>query len=146
MSDNNSGADAAAVENAGSIEPDAATARHTPGPWAWSGNTKNKDLHLATVHGGRQFVMTFARYGMQSGQPRFQVGHRMVDAHDLVVYERHYRADVIGINHPDAHLIAAAPELLAACKEFVRKCDAGLASSRKSYAQMSAAIAKAEGR
>ena len=46
----------------------------------------------------------------------------------------------------NADLIAAAPELLAACKEFVRKCDCGEASSRRSYAQMKAAIAKAEGR
>jgi len=46
----------------------------------------------------------------------------------------------------NARLIAAAPELLAACKEFVRKCDDGEAKSRRSYAEMSAAIAKAEGR
>lgn len=43
----------------------------------------------------------------------------------------------------NAQLIAAAPELLAACIEFVRKCDAGEAKSKRSYAQMSAAIAKA---
>ena len=42
-------------------------------------------------------------------------------------------------------LDAAAPDLLAACKEFVRKVDAGEAKSRRSYAQMKAAIAKAEG-
>ena len=35
-------------------------------------------------------------------------------------------------------------DLLAACKEFVRKCECGEASSRRSYAQMKAAIAKAE--
>lgn len=46
----------------------------------------------------------------------------------------------------NAHLIAAAPELLAACKEFVRKCDHGEARSIRSYAEMSAAITKAEGR
>lgn len=46
----------------------------------------------------------------------------------------------------DAHLIAAAPDLLAACREFVRKCETGQASSVRSYAQMQAAIAKAEGR
>ena len=42
-------------------------------------------------------------------------------------------------------LLLAAPDLLAACKEFVRKCECGEARSRKSYAQMKAAIAKAEG-
>lgn len=45
----------------------------------------------------------------------------------------------------NARLIASAPELLAACKEFVRKCDCGEAESTRSYAQMKAAIAKAEG-
>jgi len=46
----------------------------------------------------------------------------------------------------NADLIAAAPDLLAACKEFVRKCDSGEARSKRSYAQMQAAIAKAEAR
>jgi hypothetical protein len=41
-------------------------------------------------------------------------------------------------------LMAAAPELLAACVEFVRKVDCGKARSTKSYKQMSEAIAKAE--
>jgi len=45
----------------------------------------------------------------------------------------------------DARLIAAAPELLAACQEFVRKVECGEARSRRSYKQMKAAIAKAKG-
>jgi hypothetical protein len=40
----------------------------------------------------------------------------------------------------NAKLIAAAPDLLAACKEFVRKCECGEARSKRSYAQMKAAI------
>lgn len=43
----------------------------------------------------------------------------------------------------NAKLIAAAPELLAACIEFVRKCDVGEARSVRSYKQMSEAIKKA---
>lgn len=50
-----------------------------------------------------------------------------------------------GICEADARLIAAAPELLAACQEFVRKVDAGEARSNVSYGQMKAAIAKALG-
>ena len=44
-----------------------------------------------------------------------------------------------------ARLMLAAPDLLAACKDFVRKCDNGEARSRRSYAQMKTAIDKAEG-
>lgn len=52
----------------------------------------------------------------------------------------------IAIQEANARLIAAAPDLLAACREFVRKCDVGEARSVRSYTQMSAAIQKAEGR
>lgn len=93
----------------------------TPGPWQWFGNTKVHDLYLATVHHGRRFVMQFARWGMQDGQPRFQVNDMMVDGSTLVRYERPYRKDVDGIDHPDARLIEQAPtvirELLAALDE-----------------------------
>ena len=44
----------------------------------------------------------------------------------------------------NARLIAAAPDLLAACVEFVRKVECGEARSKRSYAQMKAAIKKAE--
>ncbi len=43
----------------------------------------------------------------------------------------------------DAKLIAAAPELLRACINFVNKCDNGMARSKNSYAEMKAAIEKA---
>ncbi len=43
----------------------------------------------------------------------------------------------------NARLIAAAPELMAACQEFVRKVDAGEAKSTRSYEQMKAALQKA---
>lgn len=45
----------------------------------------------------------------------------------------------------NANLIAAAPELLECCMEFVRKVECGEARSKRSYAQMKAAIAKALG-
>ena len=59
-------------------------------------------------------MMQFARWGMSSAQPRFQsAAHVMGDAKDLVTYERDYRKDVADINHPDAALIANAPDDLA---------------------------------
>lgn len=43
------------------------------------------------------------------------------------------------------NLFQAAPDLLEAAKEFVRKVEAGEARSTKSYAAFKAAIAKAQG-
>jgi hypothetical protein len=45
----------------------------------------------------------------------------------------------------NAKLLAAAPDLLEACEEFVRKCECGEAKSIRSYEQMKTAIAKASG-
>lgn len=44
----------------------------------------------------------------------------------------------------NARLISAAPDLLAACEEFVRKCESGEARSKRSYEQMKSAIRKAK--
>ena len=45
----------------------------------------------------------------------------------------------------NAKLIAAAPELLEACVEFVRRVEAGEIRSKLTYATMKAVIAKAKG-
>jgi hypothetical protein len=98
-----------------------------PGPWRWCGNTGSHSIYLATVHGGRIFVMNFERWGMRGATPRFQVKSRMVKAADLVRFEVGdrdivgvdaakksrgvYRRDVSSIDHPDARLIEAAAEL-----------------------------------
>jgi len=63
------------------------------------------------------------------------------DHGDLVAF-------VEGIEQKDLKFIVRAcnshDELLAACKEFVRKVECGKARSKRSYAQMKAAIAHAE--
>ena len=92
----------------------------TPGPWGWFGNTDTKNIYLATPDRGRQFIMTFRRWGMQGAQPWFNTGMMMAPASDRPRYEvapaaesrddpRVYRADVSGIKHPDAEFIANAP-------------------------------------
>lgn len=64
-----------------------------------------------------------------------------ISGHEDDVYIRDVLEDEVESN---AALISAAPDLLDACKEFVRKCECGEARSTRSYAQMKAAITKAE--
>lgn len=101
----------------------------TSPPWSWFGNTKSRNLYLATVDRGRQFIMQFARWGMSSGQPLFQVpnkgdGGTMVKASDLVTFEADHRKDVSDIDHPDARMMTEGrnlfSELVAALSEAVR--------------------------
>jgi hypothetical protein len=77
--------------------------------------------------------MDFVRHGMQGAQPRFQKSGIMENAADICTFHvcdatgikdaekdgQCYRYDIDGISHPDAHLIAAAPELLSACQRLL---------------------------
>jgi hypothetical protein len=117
--------------------------------------------------------MDFVRMGMNRAQPRFQVNGVMEDGKDLCQFEvaPHvigieaarkegsgvYRKDIIGFAHPDAKLIAAAPELLEALRkaEFrlakliaLNDEEPGIASPDDAVAleQVRTAIATAEGR
>ena len=111
----------------------------TAGPWRWFGNTEVHTIYLATVNRGRIFIMTFFRWGGE-GTPAFRVtdsegkNSRMVDAADLARYEvapdatskddpRLYRHDFQGLRHPDAELIAAAPEIAEAYLEMAAKVE-----------------------
>ncbi|WP_435018433.1 hypothetical protein TA3x_000407 [Tundrisphaera sp. TA3] len=137
--------------------------KHTPGPWAWFGTASCEDLWLGTAHSGRIYVMGFKRWGRQGAQPIFQVkGKGMVPAKELVQFEvgnrevvgmtqakserSVYRHHVRGIAHPDARLIAAAPELLEALEDVLSKIEQAnlghILGNTKGYA----AIAKAKGK
>ncbi len=117
--DKDLGADAAVVAGAGSIDTDAAShaARFTPGPW-------NLDY---VIDGAFQI----------SGTVR---GDACVLATRAPFPSRHFEFAA------NAHLIAAAPDLYAACQKFVdsfkslqrEKCDVA-------HAMAVAALAKADG-
>lgn len=127
--------------------------KHTPGPWDWRIGSHGR-IDLAAPHGGGTTVMDFVRHGMQRAQPRFGItldneprGYRggvLVELTELVAKDR----DGL-LRHPDALLIAAAPDLLAACVALVAARDglvSGMADRTDHAAALArAAIAKAEG-
>ncbi|MGW1930438.1 hypothetical protein [Streptomyces sp. NPDC001919] len=93
----------------------------TAGPWQWSGNTDVRDMRLQAQHHGGLTVMDFVRWGMQDACPRFARNWAMYRADEMAEYQVHqmgwvdkseppYRADISGIDHPDARFIAAARE------------------------------------
>jgi hypothetical protein len=136
----------------------------TPGPWRWELNLASKHLNLC---GGESpydlTVMDFTRWGMGGALPRFNVDHgngmqlmeRAETLAQVVKGREHHARWFQDINHPDAKLIAAAPELLAALQNLVHlhMCEqGGLSSGQPSPAdwfkavdQASQAITKAIG-
>lgn len=104
---------------------------HTPGPWRWEFNRQAKSVYL--VGGKPRFdktVMQFARWGMSHATPLFNshiagneynIMERPCDMASWVKpfpgLEHHvsWRADVM---HPDARLMAAAPEMLSLLERY----------------------------
>lgn len=127
-----------ATEQSGGFGPRLPYARddrmtqHTPGPWRVSPTLFNDSLFI-------------------------EAGLKGFNERTVVIVSRHkdeikrngdtttFRKVSIPTAEADANLIAAAPDLLAACEEFVRKVEAGKARSTKSYEKMRAAVRKARG-
>jgi len=94
---------------------------HTPGPWEWQVNKTYKQVTLIGHRNGcRELVMDFTRWGMNGAKPRFNRSGLMHPADGLcgiIEGREHHASWCQTINHPDARLIAAAPDMLDALIE-----------------------------
>ena len=96
---------------------------HTPGPWEWQVNKTYKQVTLIGHRNGcRELVMDFTRWGMNGAKPRFNRSGLMHPADGLcgiIEGREHHASWCQTINHPDARLIAAAPDMLDALIEYM---------------------------
>ena len=106
--------------------------------------------------------MGFKRWGSQGAQPVSQNEGQLVSGKDLVTFEvgdgkavgmaagkaddSVYRFDIEGIAHPDARLIAAAPELKDAIRALLDEIQETPAIDSHAAGLAFAALAKSEGR
>ncbi len=105
--------------------------KHTPGPWRWEINRKHKSINLCGGLPAGEFdktVLGFERYGMHGAAPVFHNwtedgwGGKPKRVFELAVEaggREHHASWFALIDHPNAHLIAAAPDLLDAIKDLL---------------------------
>jgi hypothetical protein len=111
---------------------------HTPGPWKASGQ------------GGHSVVLCQSKPARNDTRiPSY--GYRDSDGHSIaypfIDDQGCARLDFVCFSHADARLIAAAPELLAACKALLPEgWDDGVMDDIPGIKLARLAIAKAEGR
>lgn len=102
--------------------------QHTPGPWAWQ---RLGELCLVGQHGRRPIVLTTLQRNAQ-----------------LCVRDERGVLKPLDPDHPDARLIAAAPDLLEAARAAVaamRPDCVPLDEYEAAVAQLDRVIAKAQG-
>lgn len=99
------------------VSPPISEARHTPGPWKWHVGPDGVDLR--TPNRGQLIIMA---PGRRVGDVRFAQrreldrGGILRSATEFIKDGSPLRAGFHDIDNPDARLIAAAPDLLAAAE------------------------------
>jgi hypothetical protein len=131
--------------------------RFTPGPWRWEVNITTRTVRLCGGPPKSGFgrydltVLDFTRWGMNNAAPVFWDWNyeRFVgtpkhagDIAAVVPGREHHERWFRSINHPDAHLIAAAPDLYAALKHCLQE-HGGFTIAGEAERMARAALAKA---
>ncbi len=95
----------------------------TSGPWRWELSEKSKDVRLVGRNDAQRLdydltVMDFVRYGMSGAAPRFRTDRagmnimkRVEEWGSIVPGREHHAHWHKFIDHPDALLIASAPDM-----------------------------------
>jgi hypothetical protein len=118
---------------------------YTKGPWEWT-EWGNGRLKLSTPDRGKLIVMDFVRQGMNGAVARFAHWDGIEDGAPRARIGGILENSVIlktGGMHPDARLIAAAPELVEALKLWARWDDMTEAELAIALEATTAALAKA---
>lgn len=117
------------MSNASEEVTEQSTIGHTPGPWRWEVNQKTKHVNLCGG-GGRQYdlsVLSFERWGCNGAQPCFldhsdhNLRFKLSEKPEWIVPfpgREHHANWCSGLNHPDANLIASAPQLLTTLEDI----------------------------
>lgn len=118
------------------------SAQHTPGPWHWFERQAGRP-YLATPDRGQLYVLGFERKGMQGAGPLFAHWPGIEDG-----APRERKGGIMepglllrgGSMHPDARLIAAAPETAEKAMAFTLLVERHLRDGSASESEIAEAM------